>query len=86
MACPTCDHTMHGVGHGVFHCPRCGTLTGCYADGSASVPSLVGRVRKLIGTAKGHADTLTYPEARAFLAYLEVEGVTESVFKPEERP
>lgn len=26
MACPTCDHTMQGVRHHVYWCPRCGTL------------------------------------------------------------
>lgn len=33
MSCPTCDHTMHGIGNvpavggePVFWCPRCGTL------------------------------------------------------------
>lgn len=26
MACPTCDHTMHGIGGSNFWCPRCGML------------------------------------------------------------
>ena len=26
MSCPTCDHTMTGVGDGNFWCPRCGTI------------------------------------------------------------
>ncbi len=26
MACPTCDHTMKGLGAEWFWCPRCGTL------------------------------------------------------------
>lgn len=26
MACPTCDHTMHGLGEQWFWCPRCGTV------------------------------------------------------------
>ncbi len=43
MACSSCGHTMHGIGHGMFHCPRCGTL---YADGSVAVPTLVGRCRE----------------------------------------
>jgi len=30
----------------MFHCPRCGTLVGCYADGSALVPALVARCRE----------------------------------------
>jgi len=26
MACPTCDHTMAGIGNLIWHCPRCGTV------------------------------------------------------------
>ncbi len=26
MACPTCDHTMKGLGGPMRWCPRCGTL------------------------------------------------------------
>jgi hypothetical protein len=26
MACITCSHTMAGIGYGMFHCARCGTL------------------------------------------------------------
>jgi len=26
MACPTCDHTMQGLRHHVYWCPRCGTI------------------------------------------------------------
>jgi len=25
MACPTCGHTMHGLGPDCYWCPRCGT-------------------------------------------------------------
>jgi hypothetical protein len=45
MVCPTCDHTLQSLGHGLFHCPRCGTLVGSQADGSADVPALVKRCR-----------------------------------------
>jgi len=47
MSCPTCNATMHGVGYGMFHCPRCGTLTNCPSDGCVTVPALVERCRKL---------------------------------------
>ena len=46
MACPTCSHAMASVGSGIFHCGRCGTLIGCYSDGSAVVPKLVERCRE----------------------------------------
>lgn len=44
MACPTCDHTMDGLGNGHFWCPRCGTVMD---NGSVYVPALVRRVRAL---------------------------------------
>lgn len=37
----------------MFHCPRCGTLVGAYADGSATVPALVGRCRAFEWTITG---------------------------------
>jgi len=49
MSCPTCDHTMQGIGYGMFHCPRCGTLTNCPTDGHVSVPALVERCRAFGG-------------------------------------
>ena len=44
MACLTCAHTMQGLGHNVFWCPRCGTVK---QDDSVYVPALVERVREL---------------------------------------
>lgn len=53
MSCPTCGHTMQGVGDvpavggdPVFWCPRCGTLERP-AIMLADVPKLVERCRKL---------------------------------------
>jgi hypothetical protein len=46
MTCPTCDATMQGIGYGMFHCPRCGTLKGCPVDGAVVTPALVGRCRE----------------------------------------
>lgn len=56
MSCPTCDHTMQGIGVSaggdhIFWCPRCGTLRrdnngkGGQAD---DVPSLPHRVKAFI--------------------------------------
>lgn len=80
MACPTCDHTMHGVGHGLYHCPRCGTLVGAYADGSAFAPALVGRVREY--------EKLVYSDATLIRHRQEWNqlGLAEAVRKPGDRP
>jgi tRNA(Ile2) C34 agmatinyltransferase TiaS len=43
MACPTCSHTMHGLGHDIFWCPRCGTLR---TGPDATTPYLVERARR----------------------------------------
>lgn len=42
MACPTCSHTMQGLGYGIFHCPRCGTMKG---EDAVTVPALVARCK-----------------------------------------
>ena len=44
MACPSCQHTMQGLGEGIFWCPRCGSIR---YQGLVSVPCLVHRVREL---------------------------------------
>lgn len=48
MACPTCSHTMHGMGCKVtgstfYWCPRCGTIKPCEEE--AVQPALVGRLK-----------------------------------------
>ena len=48
MACPTCDHTMQGIGGAVprtFWCPRCGTLK---QGEMYELTMLVPRVRSLL--------------------------------------
>jgi hypothetical protein len=45
MSCPTCDHTLDGIGHGMFHCPRCGTLVS-HPRLLLVVPSLISRCRR----------------------------------------
>ena len=72
MPCPTCDHTMEGIGYGMFHCPRCGTMTNCPAKGNVNVPALVGRclsfkaagltdAQKLIWHQLGIAESINLP-------------------------
>ena len=59
MACPTCDHTMHGIGKTadekwVFWCPRCGTLKHPhdYAKGSpdSGVPQSTDAILQVLAT------------------------------------
>lgn len=46
MACPTCDHTMHGLGDRWFWCPRCGTvLNGDDREHTTSQTKLTEQVR-----------------------------------------
>ncbi len=54
MSCPTCDHTMEGLGYCdggmIFHCERCGTVTHAVATSLGPnrvyVPRLVDRCRR----------------------------------------
>ena len=57
MACPTCDHTMQGLGNGWwFWCPRCGTIRergSSFDDHEA--PKLVETVRHFLRVdSRGH--------------------------------
>ena len=79
MSCPTCDHTMHGIGYGMFHCPRCGTLTGAHADGSVTVPALVERVRTFYDL---HYEELRMDQRAAWHRI----GIGEASDAPDDRP
>lgn len=47
MPCPTCDHMLTGLGHGLFWCPRCGTIKDMTNDiTDTAVPKLVDRCRE----------------------------------------
>lgn len=72
MSCPTCDHTMEGCGHGLFHCPRCGTVK---RDDAVYTPAIVGRLREF---------TSTLGPAWTALAHLL--GIFESIYPPDRRP
>ena len=48
MACPTCDHTMQGLGESYWWCPRCGTIRAKDSDDVDEVPSLPLRVRTVL--------------------------------------
>jgi transposase-like protein len=69
MPCPTCDHTLQGIGKTEdgrrhFWCPRCGTLrseAGNHADTEA--PTIVCRARTVLD-AMGKVDVAD-PAARA---------------------
>lgn len=83
MACGTCDHTMHSVGYGIFHCPRCGTLAGVYCDGTVTAPALVAKCRAfgaaLWRVAAAHRETLEL--WRHWLGL----GLEDAIFTPGER-
>lgn len=51
MPCTTCEHTMNGIGHATYHCPRCGTVRN--PDGSVFVPALINRCRNFESTIAG---------------------------------
>lgn len=67
---------MEGIGYGMFHCPRCGTLLNCPVDGAVNVPALVERLRDFIDTAE------MGPVAEMLWNKL---GIAESINTPENR-
>jgi tRNA(Ile2) C34 agmatinyltransferase TiaS len=77
MSCPTCSHTMQGVGYGVFHCPRCGTMKG--PIGEVVTPALVERCREY---ERGALDMDTDPVA---VSEWERLGIAESINTPANR-
>lgn len=81
MACPTCDHTMEGIGYGFFHCPRCGTMRN--GDGSLTVPALVERCREFAGNAITAAKVDRHEEW--VLRQWHRLGIAESISTPENR-
>ena len=83
MSCPTCDHTMAGIGYGMFHCARCGSLDlGDGVPGPIVIPALVMRAREF--------------ETHPLLPLLAVKGeigklwlrlgIAESINTPDNRP
>lgn len=53
MACPTCDHTMEGLGPSpviYFWCPRCGTILNSQRNNESTAPKLVERSREFVKT------------------------------------
>lgn len=41
--CPTCEDTMQSIGHLIYWCPRCGTVS--VRNGASYVPAIIGRCR-----------------------------------------
>jgi len=82
--CPCCSHTLNGIGYGMWHCPRCGTLAGCYADGSVTIPAIVERCRKFERGLFGiMVEELTVSSVRQeWKSY----GIAESINLKEARP
>ena len=73
MSCPTCDHTMHGLGNRWFWCPRCGTtLNDDDREHTTSLPKATEAIRGFMLQPKVTAD-----HARQALKHM--------VLSPEER-
>jgi tRNA(Ile2) C34 agmatinyltransferase TiaS len=85
MACPTCGHTLQGIGKTEdgrrhFWCRRCGTIrgeAGNHADTEA--PAIVDRLREF------HGMISSSPEGRVLRSLAEQSGITESILRPENR-
>ena len=75
MSCGTCGHTMHGIGHAIFWCPRCGTLK--HPDVEDEAPKLVKRCRDF--EVRLIAD-------RMLLERWKLSGIAESINIPDARP
>lgn len=76
MSCPTCDHTLAGIGNGRFHCGRCGTLV-AHPRCIIAVPALVERCRQF-------AETLGDDEAAGRSEWRRL-GIEEAIDVPENR-
>lgn len=79
MACPTCDHTLEGVGNGVFHCPRCGTMV------TRGLGELVATVPKLVTRCREFGRTMSADEDAMLLTLWVGLGIDESIYLPAER-
>jgi len=85
MSCPTCGHTMHGIGEvpavggqPAFWCPRCGTLIDHSHDSIGDAPKLVQRCRTFEATLAGVCAEHLYQ--------WKASGVAESINTPQNRP
>lgn len=85
MSCPTCDHTLEGIGYGMFHCPRCGTLKGCPNADAVFVPALVERCRNFMTHMTDEEGPLTAGQRLTFRQEWHRLGVNESTNTPENR-
>jgi tRNA(Ile2) C34 agmatinyltransferase TiaS len=74
VSCPTCSHTMAGLGYGNFHCARCGTVL---SNGAIYVPALVSRCREFSKTITGSCALHAHEWSRL--------GIHEAINTPEHR-
>jgi tRNA(Ile2) C34 agmatinyltransferase TiaS len=84
VSCPTCDHTLSGIGYGVFHCHRCGTLVNHPVDGCVYVPAVVQRCRKFRVSLRSMAKGSTV--AHDLVSDWRQLGLDEATERPEGRP
>lgn len=85
MACPTCDHTLQLLFHDrerkIYHCPRCGTIRSeLFGHIDDTVPKVIGYLRSF------HRMIDNTGAGRALRELAKIEGITESILKPEDRP
>lgn len=82
MPCPSCDHSMEGLGGGVFWCPRCGTLRSLSVTNlpTDTTPKLVERCRELEKEVHAAAGEAPWVET----AWVRL-GVGESINLPQNR-
>jgi len=94
MSCPTCDHTMHSLGHSWHWCPRCGTIAQAYERRLIDIqpPKLVERCRAFEGgLRKPPRDADSWAEAwNGLQTTWHALGIAESIWNdqspPQERP
>lgn len=66
MSCPTCEHTMHGLGDRWFWCPRCGTTLNEHdRHRTISIPGAIVQARNLV-----LQPSVTSSHARATLRWM----------------
>ncbi len=89
MPCPTCDHTMEGIGDAaarrIFHCPRCGTVKIETYTGDPNAWAVDVFVPKLVQRCRDFAERM--PKEAAFGRWSDWHrlGIAEAIDPPARR-
>jgi hypothetical protein len=70
---------MEGLGYGIFHCPRCGTVKGSPTPEAVFVPALVERCRQF------HREALAARYAERLADVWHRVGMDKAISMPENR-